>query len=432
MVIFPKYESYKESEVPDLSIIPEHWSVIRNRFLFKEQNERSVDGQEIHLCMSQKFGLIPSDDFEDKTLQSESYEGARLCEKGDLILNRLKAHLSVFATAPCDGLVSPDYSVFRLNDSRMVPKYFEHLFKTPVYLSEFNRRVRGIVAGFYRLYSGDFDDVRAICPPIEDQKRIVDFLDRKTTEIDQAIAQKQRLIELLQEQKAILINQAVTKELNPNVIMRDSDIDWIGKIPAHWRFPKLKYACRVIKDGLHLTPCKHNIGINFISTQHVRNRKITLDQATYISEKDYKLEHPKIKPEVGDVLITLVGSIGFAALVASDHMPLSCTRHVGYVRCREDLIKQEYLINYTESNVFKCFIEENVSQTAQPSIYLASLANHQLPLPPLSEQKEINGWLSKSITSLLKTIDIILSEIFILHELKQIYITEAVTGKIKV
>ena len=140
--------------------------------------------------MSQKFGLVPSNDFEDKTLQSESYEGARLCKKGDLVLNRLKAHLSVFSTAPCDGLVSPDYSVFRLYDVEMIPKYFEHLFKTPAYLSEFNRRVRGIVAGFYRLYSGDFNDVGAICPPLADQQRIVEFLDRTTTDIDRAIAQK--------------------------------------------------------------------------------------------------------------------------------------------------------------------------------------------------------------------------------------------------
>jgi type I restriction enzyme, S subunit len=157
-----------------------------------------------------------------------------------------------------------------------------------------------------------------------------------------------------------------------------------------------------------------------------------LSNATYISEKDYKIGHPRIRPEVGDILITLVGSIGFAAIVKSEHVPLSCTRHVGYVRCRTDILDQEYLINYTESQIFKNFIEENVSQTAQPSIYLASLAGHQIPVPPLSEQKEINLWLSKSIAPILKSIEITLSEISILHELKQIYVAEAVTGKIKV
>ncbi|NEQ32074.1 MAG: restriction endonuclease subunit S [Leptolyngbya sp. SIO4C5] len=145
MLTFSKHEFYTDSVIPDLGEVPAHWKVARNRFLFREQNDRSLDGKETHLCMSQKRGLVPSNDFEDKTLQSESYEGARLCKQGDPVLNRLKAHLSVFATAPCDGLVSPDYSVFRLQDSEMVPKYFEHLFKTSVYLSEFNRRVRGIV-----------------------------------------------------------------------------------------------------------------------------------------------------------------------------------------------------------------------------------------------------------------------------------------------
>ena len=132
MLTFPKHEFYTDSVIPDLGEVPAHWKVARNRFLFREQNDRSLDGKETHLCMSQKRGLVPSNDFEDKTLQSESYEGVRLCKQGDPVLNRLKAYLSVFATAPCDGLVSPDYSVFRLQDSEMVPKYFgissKHLF----------------------------------------------------------------------------------------------------------------------------------------------------------------------------------------------------------------------------------------------------------------------------------------------------------------
>jgi type I restriction enzyme, S subunit len=431
MVAFPKCQSYKDSEVDWLGEIPEDWQTIRAKYVLKEIDERSSTGDEELLSVSHLTGVTPRSEKNVNMFLAEDYSGAKLCQPNDVVINTMWAWMGALGISPMKGLVSPAYGVYRPNE-KVFPKFLDSLLRTPQYIAEYIRRSTGIHSSRLRLYPNQFLDIPLLLPPIEKQKKIVDFLDCKTAEIDQAIAQKQRLIELLQEQKAILINQAVTKGLNPNVIMRDSDIDWIGKIPAHWRFPKLKYACRVIKDGLHLTPCKHNIGVNFISTQHVRNRKITLDQATYISEKDYKLGHPKIKPEVGDVLITLVGSIGFAALVASDHMPLSCTRHVGYVRCREDLIKQEYLINYTESNVFKCFIEENVSQTAQPSIYLASLANHQLPLPPLSEQKEINGWLSKSITSLLKTIDIILSEISILHELKQIYITEAVTGKIKV
>ena len=107
-----------------------------------------------------------------------SYDGAKLCKAGDLVQNRLKAHLAVFAVAPCDGLVSPDYSVFRLQNRENSPIFFERLFKTPIYLSEFNRRVRGIVVGFLRLYSDDFNAIPALVPPQEEQLSIVKYINQ--------------------------------------------------------------------------------------------------------------------------------------------------------------------------------------------------------------------------------------------------------------
>jgi type I restriction enzyme, S subunit len=428
MVIFPKYESYKESEVPDLGIIPEHWSVIRNRFLFKEKNERSVDGQEIHLCMSQKFGLIPSDDFEDKTLQSESYEGARLCEKGDLVLNRLKAHLSVFATAPCDGLVSPDYSVFRLNDSRMVPKYFEHLFKTPVYLSEFNRRVRGIVAGFYRLYSGDFDDVRAICPPIEDQKRIVDFLDRKTTEIDQAIAQKQRLIELLQEQKAILINQSVTKGLNPNVPMRDSGIEWIGEVPEAWNTTKLKYVSKIFRGKFTHRPRNdphlYDGQYPFIQTGDVAKAgKFLTEYKQTLNEKGLRVS-TLIPKET--VVITIAANIGDISILGIDAcFPDSV---VGF---QPKLGLGRDFLYYTLLSMKQQFINTSTKNT-QMNLNVDRIGSNFVPVPDLVEQQRIVEWIEDQIFDATEVETSLIRNIHLLNEYRSIVIAQAVTGKIKI
>ena len=175
--------------------IPTHWDIVRNRYLFVEQNERSHDGSETHLSMSQKLGLLPSDELTEKTLQSESYEGAKLCKKGDLVLNRLKAHLGVFSVSPCDGLVSPDYSVFRLINASMTPEYFENLFRTRLYISEFNKRVKGIVVGFYRLYTGAFYDIPCICPPDNEQRDI-----------------KRRILELHDEFK--VVENSINFEIN--------------------------------------------------------------------------------------------------------------------------------------------------------------------------------------------------------------------------
>lgn len=203
----------KDSGVPWIGEIPAHWEVKRNRFLFVETNERSPKGEETHLSMTQKYGLIPAAEVDIQTLQSESYEGAKLCQKGDLVLNRLKAHLAVFSVSPCEGVISPDYSVFKLRDTENYSKYYEHLFKTKGYLSEFNRRVRGIVVGFYRLYSGDFYDIPSPVPPPEEQCKLLDHieqLDRNTKSIVEHI---EREVNTLQEFKITLISAAVTGKI---------------------------------------------------------------------------------------------------------------------------------------------------------------------------------------------------------------------------
>jgi type I restriction enzyme S subunit len=203
----------RDSGVPWIGAIPEHWKVIPNRYIFREQNERSLHGKETHLSMSQRLGLVPAKELDVQTLQSESYDGAKLCQKGDLVQNRLKAHLAVFAVSPCDGLVSPDYSVFRLNDPKYQPVFFERLFKTPNYLGEFNRRVRGIVVGFLRLYSGDFNAIPALVPPEEEQREIVTFIEKINVEFSRVQMKIENEIDQLQELRAITVASAVTGKI---------------------------------------------------------------------------------------------------------------------------------------------------------------------------------------------------------------------------
>ena len=202
-----------DSGVSWIGEIPAHWKAIPNRYIFREQNARSLRGEETHLSMSQRYGLVPAKELDVQTLQSESYDGAKLCQKGDLVQNRLKAHLAVFAVAPCDGLVSPDYSVFRLQNSENQPVYFERLFKTPNYLGEFNRRVRGIVVGFLRLYSEDFNAIPALVPPCDEQAEIVRFIEATNTDFENIRAKIDAEIVMLRELKAITVASAVTGKI---------------------------------------------------------------------------------------------------------------------------------------------------------------------------------------------------------------------------
>lgn len=202
-----------DSGVTWIGAVPAHWKVIPNRYIFREQNTRSLRGEETHLSMSQRYGLVPAKELNVQTLQSESYDGAKLCQTGDLVQNRLKAHLAVFAVAPCDGLVSPDYSVFRLKNPENQPVYFERLFKTPNYLGELNRRVRGIVVGFLRLYSEDFNAIPALVPPSDEQAEIVRFIEATNKDFEDIRARIDTEIAMLRELKTITVASAVTGKI---------------------------------------------------------------------------------------------------------------------------------------------------------------------------------------------------------------------------
>jgi type I restriction enzyme, S subunit len=205
--------SLKPSGIPWLGDIPRHWGVLRSKYVYREVDNRSATGEEMHLSMSQKFGLIPSSQIEAKRLVSESYAGAKLCEMGDLVLNRLKAHLGVFALAPARGLVSPDYTVLR-PVRELAERFFEAVYRTPACRVELRQRAKGIVQGFWRLYSDDFYDIRVPVPPVGEQKGIMAQLDLDLSGANTAVSRLEREIELLREYRTRLVADVVTGKLD--------------------------------------------------------------------------------------------------------------------------------------------------------------------------------------------------------------------------
>ena len=202
----------KPSGMEWLGDMPEHWEVTRTRFLFKEVDRRSSTGNETHLSMSQVLGLVPSHQVE-QTLISDSYVGGKLCEKGDLVLNRLKAHLGVFALADQKGVISPDYSVFRKRLA-LEMEYFTQVLRLPALRPELRIRSKGIVEGFWRLYTGDLFDIRLPVPPVAEQVTIVDNLSRMTGKLNATIARTRRQIDLMTEYRTRLIADVVTGQLD--------------------------------------------------------------------------------------------------------------------------------------------------------------------------------------------------------------------------
>ena len=203
----------KPSGIPWLGDVPKHWEVSRSKYVFREVDNRSATGQELRLSMCQKRGLIPSSEIEVKRLVSESAVGAKICEAGDLVLNRLKAHLGVFALASIRGLVSPDYTILRPARA-MCSRYFELIYRTPACRVELRKRAKGIVQGFWRLYTDDFYDIRVPVPPVPEQERIANQLDADLGTLNTALARTEREIGLLREYRTRLVADVVTGKLD--------------------------------------------------------------------------------------------------------------------------------------------------------------------------------------------------------------------------
>jgi type I restriction enzyme S subunit len=202
----------KPSGIPWLGNIPEYWEVRRAKYLFREIDDRSKDGKETHLAMSQRLGLVPSSMVES-AMRSESYAGAKLCQAGDLVLNRLKAHLGVFAFAKQGGVISPDYSVFRKLGATCM-EYYESVLRSSACRTELRIRAKGLVEGFWRLYTDDFYDIRLPVPPMNEQREIMKAITVKTADLTSAIARAEREIALMQEYRTRLTADIVTGKMD--------------------------------------------------------------------------------------------------------------------------------------------------------------------------------------------------------------------------
>ena len=211
----------------------------RIKTLFRELNDRAGDDQGELLSLTRSKGLVRHWEATNRIASVEDLSNYKVCNPGTLVMNRMQAWSGMFAVASQDGLISPDYCVFGAVGLCEV-RYFEHLFKTKDFVGEFARRSKGIGSGFNRLYTDDFGNVPLVVPPIAEQTAIVRYLDHVDRRIRRYVSAKRKLIALLEEEKQAVINQAVTRALDPNVRLKPSGVEWLGEVPEHWEVRRLR------------------------------------------------------------------------------------------------------------------------------------------------------------------------------------------------
>ena len=416
---FPKYESYKDSGVEWLGEIPIHWEAKRNKYLFAVRDERKGKEEIEHFSLSKTSGLIPHAESTDKDARADSLENYKRFECNDLVMNKMQAWNGIFSYARSYGVVSPDYTVFKKINNINV-RYYDFLYKTSLYVSQFLIESRGMGTAFLRLNTPKFAAIYAIYPPIEEQNRIVDFLDRITSDIDQAIAKKQRLIELLNEQKAILINRAVTKGLNPNVPMHDSGIDAIGEIPEHWGVSRISF---IGKIGNGSTPNRSNASywnngsIPWLNSSKV-NDIIIKSAEQFVTQKAVRECHlPLVKPN--SIVVAITGEGKTRGNSAICKIETTINQHLAYIEILDKDILPEFLHLYLQG--MYAWIRSSSSGNGSPkgAITCDDIKKYKIPVPLLEEQKSILNVTSNRIKDIEEVSQKTLEGIDKLNSLKQ-------------
>ncbi len=239
------YPVCKESGLPWLGQVPEHWGKRRMKFLFRERAEKGFPDEPL-LAATQTKGVVRKEDYGTRTVTAtKDFHLLKLVETGDFVIS-LRSFEGGIEVAHCRGIISPAYTI-------LTPKpeatqgYFSRFFKSSAFISSLTLFVTGIREG----QNIDYERLsRAYMPlpPAEEQIAIGRFLDWANGRLDRAIHAKRKVIALLNEQKQAIIHRAVTRGLDPNVLMKDSGIPWLGEIPAHWEPIRIKYLLREIDE----------------------------------------------------------------------------------------------------------------------------------------------------------------------------------------
>ena len=425
----PRHAHYKESGLPWVGEIPAHWQIRRNRFLFREIDRRSKHGEETHLSMSQVHGLVPSKDLGRKSLQSENYAGGKLVEEHDLVLNRLKAHLGVFARAKQAGVVSPDYTVLRPKGDASV-RYCESLFKTSMYVGEFRRRTKGIVEGFWRLYTDDFYNVTALLPPRPEQDQIVAYLRVQDAHIARFIKAKRDLIKLLTEQKLRIIDHAVTRGLDASVRLKPSGIEWLGEVPEHWEVKPLKRWVRLNASTLG-EKTNPDFEFRYVDIGSVQTGRLAkeLEQIRF----DAAPSRARRVLRRGDTIISTVRTYLKAIWYVSEDTDDLIASTGFAVLTPGTSVEPEYLGYVVQSSTFVNRVAANSIGIAYPAIAETVLGRFPVALPPtMDEQQAIVAQIKTESAPLDDAIICTEEEIKLIREYRDRLIADVVTGQVDV
>jgi len=434
---FPAYPGYKDSGVDWLGHIPEGWSIKPLWALFRRHKLTGFSDEQL-LSVYRDYGVIPKASRDDNFNKPSDDLGAyQLVQVGDLAINKMKAWQGSVGVSSYKGIVSPAYHVYAPSHSE-APQYLHHLFRCNEYIAGYLANSKGIRVNQWDLEPQQHSRMSVLLPPFQEQVQIARFLDHETVRIDALIEEQKRLIELLKEKRQAVISHAVTKGIDATVPMKDSGVEWLGKVPAHWAIKRLK---QLVLDaaGIQMGPFggmlvdldDSDTGYKVYGQENTISGDFSsgsrwIPERRYFALSNYHLE-------VGDIVLTRKGSLGNCRRVSLLPQTGIIDSDTIRVRVQDQMMNPDYLeLLLHEAG----YISTQLSLVKRGAILSGLnseiIANLVIVVPPRDGQEELLLEIKAASSKFNQGIFDCEYAVGLLRERRSALISAAVTGKIDV
>lgn len=425
---FPKYPEYKDSSVEWLGEVPAHWELKRLSHYFVERREKASDTEFAPLSVT-KQGIVPRLETAAKTQDGDNRK--KVCA-GDFVINSRSDRKGSAGVATVDGTVSLICIVLEPRDVER--GFIHHLLRSVPFQEEFYRNGRGIVADLWSTGFAEMKNIVLAIPPRLEQEVIAAFLEHETAKIDALVDEQKRLIELLKEKRQAVISHAVTKGLDPNVPMKDSGVEWLGVVPAHWEVVPLGLLAERIQTGPFGSQLHSHEYVDgqtpVINPSNIKDGTIIPDAASTVDEGTLaRLAHQQLR--AGDVIFGRRGEMGRCAVVREAEDGWLCGTGCMKLVCGSR-ISPGFVALYFQTPMVREVLELESVGSTMDNLNPEILSRIKIPVPPVSEQQEIFEFIRKHSEQAHQLLEEANSAVALLQERRSSLISAAVTGKIDV
>lgn len=428
------HSAVQRTGLPWLPTVPSHWRMVRAKEVLHPVDIRSASGEETLLTVSSAKGVVPRASANVTMFQAASYAGHKLCWPGDLVINSLWAWGRGLGVSQHHGIVSTAYGVYRPRDTRSLNATFLHeLVRSTPFHWELQVRSKGVWISRLQLTDDSFLRAPLSLPPGEEQAAIVRYLSHANRRIDQAIAAKRKLIRLLEEQKQVIVNQAVTRGLDVNASLKESGVLWLREIPTHWSVWPIGRLARV---GNGSTPARSNPQywdaghFPWLNSSSV-NQGIVTAAGQFVTATALSECHLPIVPP-GSVLIAITGQGKTRGTAAVLELEATINQHIAFLTPNTRTIRAPFLKATLDAAYAELRRISDDSGSTKGALTCGDLKAFRVPVPPLAEQQQILDFVHHETQQMDAAIVRAAHEIDLLREFRTRLTSDVVTGQVDV